>query len=136
MTAAIEFRNVDIIFGENAAEAQKLARAGVSRTEILSRTGAVLGATGANLTVNEGEISVLAALQARRRDILEVIMDAERMQEDLRCGLAGQPGAQRQRGHGREGDAAQRAGGGAAGKAHRQWVRSVHRGLLKQLEAA
>jgi 23S rRNA (guanosine2251-2'-O)-methyltransferase len=32
----------------------------------------------------EGEISVLAALQARRRDILEVIMDAERMQEDLR----------------------------------------------------
>ena len=70
MTAAIEFRNVDIIFGENAAEAQKLARDGVSRSEILSRTGAVLGATGANLTVNEGEISVLMGLSGSGKSTL------------------------------------------------------------------
>ena len=36
--------------------------AGASRAEILAKTGAVLGAAGANLTVNEGEISVLMGL--------------------------------------------------------------------------
>jgi glycine betaine/proline transport system ATP-binding protein len=70
MTTAIEFRNVDIIFGENVAEARKLAHEGVNRSEILSRTGAVLGATGANLTVNEGEISVLMGLSGSGKSTL------------------------------------------------------------------
>ena len=70
MTAAIEFRDVDIIFGENAREAQEMARAGKDRAEILSRTGAVLGATGANLTVNEGEISVLMGLSGSGKSTL------------------------------------------------------------------
>jgi glycine betaine/proline transport system ATP-binding protein len=70
MSAAIEFKNVDIIFGENIAEALKLAHAGSPRNEILSRTGAVLGATGANLTVNEGEISVLMGLSGSGKSTL------------------------------------------------------------------
>jgi glycine betaine/proline transport system ATP-binding protein len=42
----------------------------VGRADILSRTGAVLGATGANLTVNEGEISVLMGLSGSGKSTL------------------------------------------------------------------
>ena len=70
MSTAVEFKNVDIIFGQNSAEALKLAREGVDRSEILKRTGAVLGATGANLTVNEGEISVLMGLSGSGKSTL------------------------------------------------------------------
>ena len=70
MTASIEFRNVDIIFGEKTEEALKLAHSGVDRSEILKRTGAVLGATQASLTVNEGEISVLMGLSGSGKSTL------------------------------------------------------------------
>ncbi|MFN4141908.1 choline ABC transporter ATP-binding protein [Aestuariivirga sp.] len=70
MSTAVEFRNVDIIFGERAEEALAMAHAGAERTEILSRTGAVLGATGANLTVKEGEISVLMGLSGSGKSTL------------------------------------------------------------------
>ena len=70
MTPAVEFRNVDIIFGDNVAAALKLAHEGVDRADILKRTGAVLGATGANLTVNEGEISVLMGLSGSGKSTL------------------------------------------------------------------
>ena len=70
MTAAVEFKNVDIIFGHNVSQALKLAHEGAGRADILSRTGAVLGATGANLTVNEGEISVLMGLSGSGKSTL------------------------------------------------------------------
>jgi glycine betaine/proline transport system ATP-binding protein len=70
MSAAVEFKNVDIIFGDNVSQALKLAHEGVGRADILSRTGAVLGATGANLTVNEGEISVLMGLSGSGKSTL------------------------------------------------------------------
>lgn len=70
MTTAVEFKDVDIIFGNNTRDALAMARAGVHRTEILSRTGAVLGATGANLTVEEGEISVLMGLSGSGKSTL------------------------------------------------------------------
>lgn len=70
MTAAVVFRNVDIIFGDNTAEALRLAHEGVDRAEILAKTGSVLGATGANLTVNEGEISVLMGLSGSGKSTL------------------------------------------------------------------
>jgi glycine betaine/proline transport system ATP-binding protein len=102
MTTAIEFRNVDIIFGENVAEARKLAHEGVSRSDILSRTGAVLGATGANLTVNEGEISVLMGLSGSGKSTLlravnglnkvtsgaVLVKDGERMVDVASCNQA------------------------------------------------
>jgi glycine betaine/proline transport system ATP-binding protein len=64
MTTAVEFKDVDIIFGDRSKEALAMARAGEDRSVILAKTGAVLGATGANLTVNEGEISVLMGFPA------------------------------------------------------------------------
>lgn len=70
MTTAIAFRNVDIIFGEKTEEALKLAHAGTDRSEILAKTGAVLGATQASLTVNEGEISVLMGLSGSGKSTL------------------------------------------------------------------
>ncbi|MFO1121932.1 MAG: choline ABC transporter ATP-binding protein [Hyphomicrobiales bacterium] len=70
MTTAVEFKNVDIIFGDRTTEALAMARAGADRADILKKTGAVLGATGANLTVNEGEISVLMGLSGSGKSTL------------------------------------------------------------------
>jgi glycine betaine/proline transport system ATP-binding protein len=70
MNAAVDFRNVDIIFGPDMGEALKMVDAGASRTEILERTGNVLGCAGANLTVNEGEISVLMGLSGSGKSTL------------------------------------------------------------------
>jgi glycine betaine/proline transport system ATP-binding protein len=70
MTVAIEFKDVDIIFGANSGEALEMAHAGADRSEILEKTGAVLGCTGANLTVEEGEISVLMGLSGSGKSTL------------------------------------------------------------------
>jgi glycine betaine/proline transport system ATP-binding protein len=70
MSVAVEFRNVDIIFGANTREALAMAHAGEHRSEILAKTGAVLGATGCNLIVNEGEISVLMGLSGSGKSTL------------------------------------------------------------------
>lgn len=70
MTTAVEFKDVDIIFGDNARTALDMARAGAERGEILAKTGAVLGATGASLKVEEGEISVLMGLSGSGKSTL------------------------------------------------------------------
>ena len=70
MTTAVEFKNVDIVFGEREAEGLKLLDKGASRTEILEKTGAVLGCAGANLAVKEGEISVLMGLSGSGKSTL------------------------------------------------------------------
>jgi glycine betaine/proline transport system ATP-binding protein len=70
MTTSVEFKNVDIIFGAKGGQALEMARAGEDRSVILAKTGAVLGATGANLTVNEGEISVLMGLSGSGKSTL------------------------------------------------------------------
>lgn len=70
MTTAVEFKNVDIIFGKNPREALSMVDAGASRADILAKTGAVLGAAGANLVVNEGEISVLMGLSGSGKSTL------------------------------------------------------------------
>ena len=44
--------------------------AGANRAEILAKTGSVLGAADANLTVNEGEISVLMGLSGSGKSTL------------------------------------------------------------------
>lgn len=70
MSVAVDFRNVDIIFGDNKPKALAMAENGASRSEILEETGAVLGCTGANLTVQEGEISVLMGLSGSGKSTL------------------------------------------------------------------
>ena len=43
MTAAVEFRHVDIMFGDNPKAALAMLDAGANRQEILEKTGNVLG---------------------------------------------------------------------------------------------
>ena len=71
MNAAVEFKNVDIVFGrDRASDALAMIDEGADRAEILEKTGAVLGCAGANLTVNEGEISVLMGLSGSGKSTL------------------------------------------------------------------
>ncbi len=70
MSAAVEFRNVDIVFGEDEAAALRMIDAGKSRAEILEKTGAVVGCAGASLTVAQGEISVLMGLSGSGKSTL------------------------------------------------------------------
>ena len=67
---AVEFKKVDIVFGEREAEGLKLLDKGASRSEILEKTGAVLGCAGADLAVKEGEISVLMGLSGSGKSTL------------------------------------------------------------------
>ncbi len=65
-----EFRHVDVVFGKNPAAALELLDAGKNRQEILDATGAVLGAADCNLSVSEGEISVLMGLSGSGKSTL------------------------------------------------------------------
>ena len=58
----VEFRNVDIIFGDRRRDALTLVDQGANRERILAETGCVLGAAGVNLAVKRGEICVLMGL--------------------------------------------------------------------------
>lgn len=49
--SAIEFRNVDIVFGNRPKDALALIDEGATRDEILAKTGSVLGAAGIDLNV-------------------------------------------------------------------------------------
>jgi glycine betaine/proline transport system ATP-binding protein len=70
MSVAVDFKDVDIIFGEDQKGALAMVDAGASRAEILERTGNVLGCAGANLTIQEGEISVLMGLSGSGKSTL------------------------------------------------------------------
>ena len=70
MTAVVEFKNVDILFGKHISAAQAMLDMGESRSTILDKTGVVLGCAGANLTVKEGEISVLMGLSGSGKSTL------------------------------------------------------------------
>ena len=60
--SAVDFDNVDIVFGDKQAEALALVDGGATRDEILKTTGVVLGAAGVNLSIEPGEICVLMGL--------------------------------------------------------------------------
>jgi glycine betaine/proline transport system ATP-binding protein len=70
MTIAVDFKNVDIVFGPDKRDALAMVDKGATRAEILEQTGNVLGCAGANLTVNEGEISVLMGLSGSGKSTL------------------------------------------------------------------
>lgn len=70
MTTSVEFKNVDIIFGDRTETAVSMLDAGKSRAEILAATGSVLGAAGASLVVRQGEISVLMGLSGSGKSTL------------------------------------------------------------------
>ena len=80
----------------------RMVDAGATRAEILAKTGAVLGAAGANLTVNEGEISVLMGLSGSGKSTLlravnglnkvsrgaVLVKDGDRMVDIVSCDAA------------------------------------------------
>jgi glycine betaine/proline transport system ATP-binding protein len=70
MTTAVAFKNVDILFGKATEEGLRMLDAGASRSDILDKTGVVLGAAKASLTVREGEISVLMGLSGSGKSTL------------------------------------------------------------------
>ena len=65
-----EFRHVDIVFGQQQAKALAMLDAGKSRQDILDATGAILGAADCNLSIAEGEISVLMGLSGSGKSTL------------------------------------------------------------------
>jgi glycine betaine/proline transport system ATP-binding protein len=70
MTIAVDFQNVDIVFGEEQRRSLEMIDRGASRDEILAATGSVLGCAGANLTVETGEICVLMGLSGSGKSTL------------------------------------------------------------------
>jgi glycine betaine/proline transport system ATP-binding protein len=74
---AIEFRNVDILFGPKGRRANGFLQqaltaldAGGTRTEISEKTGVILGVANANLTVARGQICVLMGLSGSGKSTL------------------------------------------------------------------
>ena len=59
---AVEFRDVDVIFGKDPGPALALLDGGAERQAILEATGHVLGVAGASLAIEAGEICVLMGL--------------------------------------------------------------------------
>src|SRR5690606_3391976 len=72
MKAAIEFRNVDIMFGteKERAAAMPLLKAGANREEVVDKTGAVIGCAGSNRSGRHGAISVLMGLSGSGKSTL------------------------------------------------------------------
>jgi glycine betaine/proline transport system ATP-binding protein len=68
--AAVEFRNVDIVFGDRTKPALAMIDQGATRDEIIKKTGCVLGAAGVNLTVERGQIYVLMGLSGSGKSTL------------------------------------------------------------------
>ena len=59
---AVEFKNLDIVFGKQTKKALAMIDQGKKRDEILTATGCVLGAADVNLAIEPGEICVLMGL--------------------------------------------------------------------------
>lgn len=68
--SAVEFKNVDVIFGKNRKRACALLDEGNDREAILRETNAVLGVADASLTVEKGEICVLMGLSGSGKSSL------------------------------------------------------------------
>ena len=66
----IRFEDVDVIFSRQPKAALALLDQGLSRPEILKKTGLVVGVEKANLEVNKGEICVLMGLSGSGKSSL------------------------------------------------------------------
>jgi glycine betaine/proline transport system ATP-binding protein len=68
--SAVEFRDVDVIFGKGPKTALAMLDQGADRQKILEETGKVLGVAGASLAIEEGEICVLMGLSGSGKSTL------------------------------------------------------------------
>ncbi|MBR9885775.1 MAG: choline ABC transporter ATP-binding protein [Oceanospirillales bacterium] len=67
---AVDIKNLDVVFGKNPARTLELMDAGLSRQEIIDRTGDVVGVQNASLSVKQGEICVLMGLSGSGKSSL------------------------------------------------------------------
>src|SRR5450631_3433670 len=77
MNTAVEFKDVDILFAGSGRDGRKALRdalaaldGGATRTDIQSKYGVIVGVAGANLSVAQGEISVLMGLSGSGKSTL------------------------------------------------------------------
>lgn len=70
MSVAVEFDKVSIVFGDNPGAALPLMDQGLTRSEIQTRTGQVLGVHDCSLSVATGEILVLMGLSGSGKSTL------------------------------------------------------------------
>jgi glycine betaine/proline transport system ATP-binding protein len=77
MNSAVEFKDVDILFAQEGRDGRKSLRealaaldGGATRTDIQNKYGVIVGVAGANLSVAEGEISVLMGLSGSGKSTL------------------------------------------------------------------
>ena len=77
MNAAVEFKDVDILFAQTGRDGRKSMRdaladldAGGTRTDIQNKHGVIVGMANANLSVAPGEISVLMGLSGSGKSTL------------------------------------------------------------------
>ncbi|MCL6417121.1 choline ABC transporter ATP-binding protein [Aestuariirhabdus sp. Z084] len=70
MSNLIDIEHLDVIFGEQQAEAIGLLDQGLSREQIMEQSGAVIGVQDASLQVKEGEICVLMGLSGSGKSSL------------------------------------------------------------------
>jgi glycine betaine/proline transport system ATP-binding protein len=68
--AEVEFRHVDVIFGDRPRRALELLDRGEDREAILEQTGNVVGVADANVAIEEGEICVLMGLSGSGKSSL------------------------------------------------------------------
>ncbi|MGV8916366.1 MAG: choline ABC transporter ATP-binding protein [Pseudomonas sp.] len=66
----IRFENVDVVFSKDPREALKLLDQGMSRDQILKKTGQILGVEKASLDIEKGEICVLMGLSGSGKSSL------------------------------------------------------------------
>lgn len=68
--AVVEINNLDVVFGRNQRQTLDLIDQGLSRQQILEKTGDVVGVQDASLSVAEGEICVLMGLSGSGKSSL------------------------------------------------------------------
>lgn len=95
----VQIENLDIVFGNQKHESLRLLDKGLSRPEILARTGDVIGVQNASINIEEGEICVLMGLSGSGKSTLLrainglnkvargrcLVRDGERMVDMAKC---------------------------------------------------
>ena len=66
----IRFDKVDVIFAKDPREALGLLDQGLSRDQILKKTGQIVGVESASLDIDKGEICVLMGLSGSGKSSL------------------------------------------------------------------